>query len=815
MNAVRWLTGRSDRRCRRVAQLAAAAVLVAGCATIAGAAPEGSTAGWQIAVAEDSPSSAEVIAPEENSPRAVPEEGASGPQVAAPENGSSMPPAAPPAENPPAAEAAASADRPSGSQVTPPRLGYVQGEVLFWRPGNGDWEPAQVNLPLAEGDALATRSGKLELQVGSETFVRAGGDTQLRLKSNEPGFLQVDVTSGHVSVDVRELRRGDAIDISTANGSAHIAHDGYYRIDVAPGSTRVAVHRGGRATVTASGGGNAEVATGDAVDLSASGDARLTAAAAPPLDDLDTWNYSRDERFLAAPRSYGQAEMYGMDDLDRNGDWRTVETYGRVWVPSSVPAGWAPYSDGRWIWDPLYGYSWVDYAPWGWAPYHYGRWVYPGYWAWAPGPYVAAPVYSPALVAFFGGPGVSVGIGFPFVSWVALGWGEPLFPWWGPVGFIGYPCWWGWGGPHWWGGSHWGYWNGNWNGNWGGQHWNGQNWGGQQWTGHNGGPGWHGAQGQQAMNGFRNAMVRGAVVSTPRDQFGSRSAGNVRLSQVNAQQMRHIQGALPVSARGVPAGAGGKMSVPSLPAQRAANPVQARADFSRSAASFGAAQRAPGATSPGSPAHSAALDAAHRAGPGALTAPQQSGPNAAAFHSSGPQRGSAPPPLPSSARNTTSGFGASPGQARGAAAQRTFSDSFARVHTQPPAMNQFTNARAGGSTNMAGAAAHSMSPPPVPRRFASAGNNSWGGSSSFNSHYAGPTSHMSPPSYASAPSHMSAPTHMNVPAPSMARVSAPAMSHQSMGHGSMGGASFGGGHASFGGFGHAGGGIHGGGGGHR
>jgi len=45
-----------------------------------------------------------------------------------------------------------------------------------------------------------------------------------------------------------------------------------------------------------------------------------------------------------------------------------------------VPAGWAPYTNGRWLWDPVYGYSWVDYAPWGWAPFHYGRWVYNGYW---------------------------------------------------------------------------------------------------------------------------------------------------------------------------------------------------------------------------------------------------------------------------------------------------------------------------------------------------------------------------------------------------------------------------------------------------
>ncbi|HEX5816710.1 MAG TPA: DUF6600 domain-containing protein, partial [Methylomirabilota bacterium] len=116
--------------------------------------------------------------------------------------------------------------------------------------------------------------------------------------------------------------------------------------------------------------------------------------------------------------------------------------------PRGAPAGWAPYTTGRWAWDPRYGWTWVDAAVWGWAPYHYGRWVHlEGLWAWAPGPVVARPVYAPALVAFFSAPGVRISVGAPFVSWVALGWGEPLVPWWGRPGFVGRPTWHGWGGP--------------------------------------------------------------------------------------------------------------------------------------------------------------------------------------------------------------------------------------------------------------------------------------------------------------------------------------------------------------------------------
>ena len=109
---------------------------------------------------------------------------------------------------------------------------------------------------------------------------------------------------------------------------------------------------------------------------------------------------------------------------------------------------WTPYSTGRWVYDPYYEWTWVDDAPWGWAPYHYGRWVHAGgYWGWTPGPVAVRPVYAPALVAFFGAPGVSVSIGAPVVSWVALGFGEPIVPWWRGHRYAGRPYWGGWGGP--------------------------------------------------------------------------------------------------------------------------------------------------------------------------------------------------------------------------------------------------------------------------------------------------------------------------------------------------------------------------------
>ncbi len=595
--------------------------------------------------------------------------------------------------------AGAAIEGPEGVQTTPPRLGLVEGEVLFWRPGGGDWEAAQVNLPLAAGDALATRDGKLELQIGGKSFIRAADETNLRLKSSEPGFLQLEVSAGHVAIDVRDLPRGHAVEIDTPNASVAIARDGYYRVDAGTEATRLSVRRGGHAAVTPSGGSVADVATGEAVEITGASDARLSALAAPPFDDWDRWNYDRADRFLAAPRSYAvSSDIYGADDLERYGSWRYVNTYGRVWAPTAVPAGWAPYTYGRWAWDPLYGWAWVDYAPWGWAPYHYGRWVYAGYWAWAPGPVLAVPVYSPALVAFFGGPGFSVGIGVPFVSWVALGWGEPLVPWWGPVGFIGQPCWWGWGGPR---------------------------------IVNNIVINNNTVVHANSINFWRNMQAPGAVVGVPKDQFDTRSLDRARLTGVINKGLQPVHGPLPVAAKGVASGAGGapaKMPMPDLAAPRPMVETQrgtGPADLSRQGQQPPAAQRsgAPTASEPKTGAPSSAFDALRARGPGALTAP--------ATRSTELTRGQAPPPLPKNAARGSAfdalrSRGTSPPRNVGTTGSSTGSSS--RLRSAPPPVNQFKRSSEGSSTRGAKPDARSSAPPPMPRRLAAAERPSSGGS---------------------------------------------------------------------------------------
>jgi uncharacterized protein DUF6600 len=337
--------------------------------------------------------------------------------------------------------------QPQPTEPTPPRVSYIHGQVSFWRPGAEGWAPAKLNTPLAPGDALYTGpDGTVEVQIGPRAFARAAAGTQLGIDNQEPDYIQLRVTAGYVAVDLRGLPAGNTVELDTPNAAFTLERPGYYRADVDHDSTAFAIYRGGNATMIVASGSASRIEANQQVVITGTESPRLAIGATPALTAWDQWGYQRSAYLLqSASRQYVAPAVYGTEMLDQYGGWRTVETYGPVWVPTSVPLGWAPYSTGRWVWDPRFGWTWLDDAPWGWAPYHYGRWVFiGGVWAWTPGPVIVRPVYAPALVVFLGGPTLIVGRP---LCWAPLAWGEPVIPWWGRPGFIGRPWWGGWGGP--------------------------------------------------------------------------------------------------------------------------------------------------------------------------------------------------------------------------------------------------------------------------------------------------------------------------------------------------------------------------------
>ena len=399
---------------------------------------------------------------------------------------------------------------------TPSRLSLIEGRVSFWRAGASEWQDAQVNLPLSPGDYLATGpESRLELQVGRRAFLRADAESQFGVDAQDGGLLRLRAQEGRLSLDVRDIESGDRIEIEAPDATLAASDRGFYDVIIDRDRTTFVAHQGGRAVIMV-GDEDVPLTAGSAVIVDANGQYSVQQAAPP--DAWVRWNTERTDRILTpATRGYVSEDIYGTYDLDTYGDWREEPQYGRVWVPRQVATDWAPYSAGRWVWDVDYGWSWVDNAPWGWAPYHYGRWVrVRSYWAWAPGPVVVRPVYSPALVAFFGSPGgvnVGIGIGAPAVSWVALGWGEPVVPWWGPTYFRRRPCWNGWGGPTIVNNIH-----------------------VDRRTFIN----------VREIRRYHNQEYRDAVIGVRRDQFGRRQAEHFRVDDDHRRHLRPVRSEVPV-----------------------------------------------------------------------------------------------------------------------------------------------------------------------------------------------------------------------------------------------------------------------------
>ncbi len=333
---------------------------------------------------------------------------------------------------------------PQQQQPDPPgrvaRVQYMSGEVSMQPGGVNDWVAASLNRPLTTADRVWTdKNSKAELNVG-DGFLRMNSETSVTLTNVSDSTVQIELDQGTLSVTVKHLERGEIYEIDTPNYAFTVMKTGSYRFDVYPSQDQswVTVRSGyGQATGK---GAAVRVNSGTQIRFSGSNSLQHVAYDAPSRDGFDDWVQVRDKRLDSSLSArYVSPGVIGYQDLDGYGNWVTTGPYGPVWIPNSVPTGWAPYRFGHWVWIAPWGWTWVDDAPWGFAPFHYGRWVsWGGYWGWSPGPVgYWNPYYAPALVGWIGGGGFSVGFGFGGgwgfgvglgFGWFPLGWGEPFYP---------------------------------------------------------------------------------------------------------------------------------------------------------------------------------------------------------------------------------------------------------------------------------------------------------------------------------------------------------------------------------------------------
>jgi Family of unknown function (DUF6600) len=357
----------------------------------------------------------------------------------------------------PAAGQAASGEGSAADAPGVARVSLIEGQVSFLRGGSGEWAEVSVNTPLVGGDRFYSGpESRAEIELAPGLDARLGGESELEVVELTPRGIHVRLALGRATTRLWRDQGGRVIEIDTPAAALFARESGVYRLEVGvDGRTTVMVREG--ELELREGDDSYTLAAGGGAVIDALADAPVERFTLGPADPWDDWESERARRVASATSyQYVSEDIYGAEDLDEHGTWAYRRGYGELWRPTTISAGWAPYTTGRWSWVSPWGWTWIDYAPWGWAPYHYGRWVWlDDCWWWAPGTVITAPVYAPALVGFYGagyGAGVSwsVSVGFgPWIGWAPLGWGEPCIPWWGGWGGarVGVPWWGGWGGP--------------------------------------------------------------------------------------------------------------------------------------------------------------------------------------------------------------------------------------------------------------------------------------------------------------------------------------------------------------------------------
>ncbi len=314
------------------------------------------------------------------------------------------------------------------------RISYLEGAVSFQAAGTQTWSRAELNRPVVDGDTLWTDvAARAELHLGSAAM-RMDARTSLDILKFDDRMVQAKVTEGVISVKVKRLERGEALEIDTPNAAVTLLEAGEYRLDIQPGmDTTFVTVRTGDAEISgthlefiAHAGQRVNVSGPDAMEYGLAG-----ASARDPFDEFCAVRDRREDGSQSA--QYVAPETNGYYDLDAFGTWREDAERGALWTPHGLPANWAPYRFGHWAWVEPWGWTWIDHASWGFAPFHYGRWTFlDGAWSWIPGPQQVRPIYAPALVMFAGG-GRSgfhyfFWIGSAGVAWFPLGAGEAYTP---------------------------------------------------------------------------------------------------------------------------------------------------------------------------------------------------------------------------------------------------------------------------------------------------------------------------------------------------------------------------------------------------
>src|SRR5437762_3309508 len=295
------------------------------------------------------------------------------------------------------------------------RLSVVTGDVRFATKTHGDplsdsetnWDRAQLNLPIRQGYVLATDNGRAEVEFENGTLAFLRENTVLE-------FYDLSLKDGALITRL-VLRQGSAsFHVNPVSGDYFSVTGGDFTVEAGGRTTfRLDNFDDGSSVEAVSGHINVlhqdettPLAKGQSLSIKAGDESSVSIGRVPEQDEFDHWVSGQIDTVstaTAATMQYTNSPYYaaGFGSLYSYGSWSNCGGYGFGWRPFGVGYSWSPFTDGQWIWDPAFGWTFASFQPWGWAPYHYGGWLFDsGCGGW---------FYSPPIVyGYFPGAGVPI-----------------------------------------------------------------------------------------------------------------------------------------------------------------------------------------------------------------------------------------------------------------------------------------------------------------------------------------------------------------------------------------------------------------------
>ena len=290
------------------------------------------------------------------------------------------------------------------------RLSLVQGDVRFARGTHGDptadskatWETAGLNLPIRQGYVLATDKGRAEVEFenGAMAFLKENTILEFYdLSLNDSArTTRLVLRQGSASFYVNPAG-GDYFSVTGGDFTVEAEGRSTFRLDNYDDGSTVEAYKG-RVSVLHN-KNTTRLEKGQSLSVKAGNDSSVNVARLPDEDDFDRWVSGRIDSVSTATTAamrYTGSPSYvpGFADLYTYGAFSSCGAYGYGWRPFGVGLGWSPFTNGQWISDPSFGWTWVSYQPWGWAPYHYGGWLFDtscGGWFYSPPIFYGYPGY--------------------------------------------------------------------------------------------------------------------------------------------------------------------------------------------------------------------------------------------------------------------------------------------------------------------------------------------------------------------------------------------------------------------------------------